>query len=138
MSAHGAEEVQKQVRTYIVVFAALAGLTVITVAISYLHLPTPQAVALALVVATAKASLVALFFMHLIDEQRAIYWLLILTGTFFVALAYLPLTWDLTVIAQPSLWNTLPIEGSAKQAAETRLGAHGAHGGGHEAGAEHH
>ncbi len=90
MGGHTAEDIKKSVRTYMVVFAALAALTVVTVAVSYLEADTPMAVALALVIATAKASLVAMFFMHLIDERKAIYWILILTAVFFVVLMVVP------------------------------------------------
>ena len=44
MSAH-AEDIQAHVRTYVVVFAVLAALTVVTVAVSYLDLSTPMAIA---------------------------------------------------------------------------------------------
>lgn len=90
MGGHTAEEIKKSVRTYLVVFAALAALTLLTVAASYLHLPTPMTIAVALLIASVKGSLVALFFMHLIDERRAIYWILGLTVVFFAVLMLLP------------------------------------------------
>lgn len=90
MSGHSQEEIKKHVRTYIAVFAALAFLTVVTVAVSYLHLPIGPAVAVALVIATIKAALVICFFMHLISERHIIYWILALTVVFFVALMLLP------------------------------------------------
>jgi cytochrome c oxidase subunit 4 len=90
MSGHTQEEISKHVRTYIAVFAALAFLTVVTVAVSYLHLPIGPAVAVALVIATIKAALVVCFFMHLISERHIIYWILALTVIFFVALMLLP------------------------------------------------
>ena len=77
------QDLKKHVRGYYVVFGALLALTVITVAISYLHLPTAGAIALALVVATVKASLVCLYFMHLISEKQVIYWILWLTALMF-------------------------------------------------------
>lgn len=90
--SHGAEDIKKTVRSYIMVFVALMVLTVITVAISYLHLPsTFQRVGLALLVAGVKGSLVALIFMHLKAERTFIYFTLALTA-FFVVLAFgLPL-----------------------------------------------
>ena len=91
MGGHTAEDIKKSVRTYMVVFAALAALTVLTVAVSYLDVTTGTAVAIALVIASAKGSLVAMFFMHLIDERRAIYWILILTAIFFIVLMVLPI-----------------------------------------------
>jgi len=86
-----AEHVRKQVRIYVAVFAALMGLTIITVAVSYLHLNLALALFVALVVATVKGGLVASYFMHLISERKAIYGVLILTVVFFVALIFLPL-----------------------------------------------
>jgi cytochrome c oxidase subunit 4 len=94
MGGHTVEEVRKSVRTYMVVFAALAALTVLTVAVSYVELGTAAAILVALFIASVKGSLVAMFFMHLIDERKAIYWILILTLIFFVALMLLPVGTD--------------------------------------------
>ena len=47
-----AHDIQKEVRKYLLVFGALMVLTVVTVAISYLNVSTPVAVALALFVDT--------------------------------------------------------------------------------------
>ncbi len=84
--------VRQHVKVYVMVFAALAVLTVVTVAISYLQLPTSYAIGIALVVATVKASLVALYFMHLISEEKVILWLLVLCAAFFAALMFLPVS----------------------------------------------
>ena len=91
MSESEAALVKQHVRVYLMVFAALAVLTVVTVAISYLDLSTGYAIGIALVVATVKASLVALYFMHLISEEKVILWLLLLCAAFLVALMALPL-----------------------------------------------
>lgn len=90
MEAHSTEDIQKHVRVYIMVFVALAALTVITVGISYLHLPTHLAILLALVVATVKGSLVAAYFMHLISEKKVIYWVLGICVAFWIFLMALP------------------------------------------------
>ena len=66
-------DIDKQVKIYITVFVALMALTIVTVAVSYLHLSTPMAIAVALFVATIKGSLVACYFMHLISEKKLIY-----------------------------------------------------------------
>jgi cytochrome c oxidase subunit 4 len=84
-------EIQKHVRVYLTVFAALAALTVITVAVFYLHLPIGQAVVVALLVATVKGSLVACYFMHLISERGLVCWVLGLCAFFFLALLLLPM-----------------------------------------------
>ncbi|MEO6027080.1 MAG: cytochrome C oxidase subunit IV family protein [Candidatus Binatia bacterium] len=89
-AAHDPAEIDKHVRTYIMVFATLLVLTAVTVAVSYLHLEVHQAIAVALVIASIKASLVALFFMHLISERQVILWILALTGAFAVVLLLLP------------------------------------------------
>ena len=85
------ESIKKHVRTYVVVFVSLMALTVITVAIAYLHLQETAAIIVALFIATIKGSLVASYFMHLISEKKLIYWALILTAVFFAALISLPL-----------------------------------------------
>jgi cytochrome c oxidase subunit IV len=87
---HDAADIDRHVRVYITVFVALMALTVVTVAISYLHLPTAAAVALALFVATIKGSLVACYFMHLISEKKLIYVVLVITVVKFAALMALP------------------------------------------------
>lgn len=83
-------DIDRHVRGYIAVFIALAALTIITVAISRLHLPVPIAVTVAMLVATIKGSLVAAFFMHLISEKKLIYAVLVVTVAFFVVLLFVP------------------------------------------------
>jgi cytochrome c oxidase subunit 4 len=70
-------------RKYMVVFFALVVGTILTVAVSYLHLPAIPALILALAIATTKGTLVALFFMHLIDERQVIYWVMAAAAFFF-------------------------------------------------------
>ena len=89
-AADHAADIDKHVKQYMAVFVALMALTIITVAISRLHLPVPVAVTIALIVATIKGSLVAAFFMHLISEKKVIYAVLAITVAFFVALLFLP------------------------------------------------
>ena len=85
-----AADIDRHVKIYISVFVALMALTIITVAISRLHLPVHQAVTIAMIVAFIKGSLVASFFMHLISEKKLIFAVLALTVAFFVALLFLP------------------------------------------------
>ena len=73
MTSDHAADIDKHVRIYITVFVALMVLTIITVAISRLHLSVPIAVTVALLVATIPGSLVACYFMHLISEKKLIY-----------------------------------------------------------------
>jgi cytochrome c oxidase subunit 4 len=91
MTSEHAVDIDKHVRVYITVFVALMVLTIVTVAISRLHLSVPIAVTVALVVAIIKGSLVACYFMHLISEKKLIYAVLALTAFFFAALLALPI-----------------------------------------------
>jgi cytochrome c oxidase subunit IV len=102
-AAHDPAEIDKHVRTYIIVFATLLVLTFVTVAVSYLHLSVGPAVAVALVVASFKASLVALFFMHLISERQVIIMILALTVSFAVVLLLLPVITNLDHITTSNM-----------------------------------
>ncbi len=93
-----AHDIKKHVRTYIIVFVALAALTVVTVGISYLHLAKVPAILLALFIATLKGTLVAAYFMHLISEKRLIFVVLIITFVFFLALILLPAFTDFEML----------------------------------------
>jgi cytochrome c oxidase subunit 4 len=74
------------VQGYVAVFAALLALTLVTVGMSYLQLPSGASIALGLAIASAKAALVVLFFMHLRSETPMVYWPLALTMFLFIAL----------------------------------------------------
>jgi cytochrome c oxidase subunit 4 len=68
------------VRGYVAIFGGLMVLTLVTVAIASLSLPTGPAVALGLLVASVKAALVVMFFMHLKGERPLVLWPLALTA----------------------------------------------------------
>ena len=92
MSDSHSIDIDKHVRTYILVFVSLMVLTLVTVAVWRIHLPIHQAIAVALLIATIKGSLVACYFMHLISEKKLILWVLLLTVVFFFALLLLPIS----------------------------------------------
>ncbi|HYB99022.1 MAG TPA: cytochrome C oxidase subunit IV family protein [Candidatus Limnocylindrales bacterium] len=125
-------DLSAHVRKYVAVFGSLAVLTVVTVAISYLHLSPAAAVTLALAVALTKGALVAAVFMHLIDEVRIIYQVLLLTVVFFVALMALPTSWHEDLMTVKPVWTQeVPVRKTA--------GGHGGHGEGaaaHDAGTQ--
>ena len=100
MDAHASDDIRRHVKTYFMVFGALMVMTVITVAVSYLHLPVHQAILVALAIALFKGSLVALFFMHLNHERKLIYWVLALTVVFFAVLMLLPIATNLDRVVQ--------------------------------------
>ncbi|MDB6055915.1 MAG: caa(3)-type oxidase, subunit [Verrucomicrobiales bacterium] len=88
--SHDGHDVSKDLKKYIAVFVALLVGTVITVGVSFLHIPNiALAITIALFIASVKAFLVAGWFMHLISEKKMVYSILIATVFFFVALMYL-------------------------------------------------
>ena len=88
---HSPEQIRREMRVYLAVFAGLATLTAATVAARFiLDLPIHQAIALALFIAACKGFLVAGFFMHLLSEKKVIYGILALTVLFFIVLLALP------------------------------------------------
>jgi cytochrome c oxidase subunit 4 len=90
-AAHSPEEIQKEIRVYLTVFAGLAVLTGATVGACYgLKLPIHYAIMVALAIATLKGFLVAGFFMHLISEKKVVYGILSLTLIFFAVLLWGP------------------------------------------------
>lgn len=84
-------DISKHIRGYLIIGGTLLIGTVLTVLASYVDLGHHWNIVLALVIATVKASLVALFFMHLISERKMIYIVLAFTAFFFVGLMFLTL-----------------------------------------------
>lgn len=108
---HGHADIQKHVRAYIGVFVALAVLTVLTVAASYIKVSMGLHITIALIIATVKASMVAAIFMHLKWERGiSIWWTLALCALFFAVLMMLPsfTVYELPPQAQHGMWDTLP------------------------------
>lgn len=92
MSSDSHEDMKKHVRGYMYVFAALIVGTILTVAVAGIDFGHPVInISVGLLIATTKAALVALFFMHLISEKAAIYSLLAFTVFFFTGLMVLTL-----------------------------------------------
>jgi cytochrome c oxidase subunit 4 len=71
-------------RTYYLVFAALIALTILTVFVSFLELGTWHTT-VGVLIGVVKASLVVLFFMHLLHSSKAS-WLAVLAGLFWMAI----------------------------------------------------
>ena len=88
---HTPEEIRKEMRVYLTVFAGLGALTALTVWACYgLKMPPHKAILIALAIAITKGFLVAGFFMHLLSERKIIYGVLILTAFFFAVLLWGP------------------------------------------------
>jgi caa(3)-type oxidase subunit IV len=100
-----AAEVEKKVRTYITIGVVLLICTGITVAASYLNLAVPAAIAVALIIAATKGSMVASVFMHLSHERQWIYGALLLTVVFFIVLLFIPLFTSLDGLSVGSAWS---------------------------------
>ena len=116
MSQH--DDIHHHVKIYMRVFGALMFLTIVTVAVSYMHLSAvAAAIAVALAIAIVKGSLVAGYFMHLVAERKIIYAALILTAallTFVDSVKELPATlilrpFDFETLAT-SLYNAASLE----------------------------
>jgi cytochrome c oxidase subunit IV len=83
-------DVSKHVRGYLIVGGLLLFFTALTVFLSYVNFGTEKAnVAVAVVVATLNAGLVAYIFMHLSAEKKLVYRILIFTGIFVLGLFWL-------------------------------------------------
>jgi len=89
-ASHSHDDIKSHMGKYYAVFVALLCLTAITVGVSYLRLNRPLAITIALIIASVKAGLVASVFMHLIDEKKVIYAVLLLTALFFALVLLLP------------------------------------------------
>ena len=89
---HSIEDVQRHVRTYLIIGVALMIGTVLTVWASLIDFGSREInIVVALVIASVKGFLVVGFFMHLLSERKMIYSVLATTVFFFTALLYLTL-----------------------------------------------
>lgn len=88
--AHADSHSAHSIKPYLVVFGALMVLTVVTVAVSHIDMKHPWNLIVGITIAVIKASLVALYFMHLKGERMLIWGLLALTGFFALVLWLLP------------------------------------------------
>ena len=97
---------------YVIVWVALMVLTVVTVVTGHLHM-AHGALALALVIASVKGAMVALYFMHLIDHQGANR-VVFVTSIVFVVLLLLFTLFDIGTRFRPALGNattySFPVE----------------------------
>ena len=101
-----AEETKKHIDIYMKVTGALAVLTAVTVIASYLDVAVPLAIVIAIIIATAKGSLVVSYFMHLVEEKsRTLAFALALTVVFWIVLMLVPI---LTISDSYGVHKTLP------------------------------
>jgi caa(3)-type oxidase subunit IV len=85
--AEGVEQIEKYKRTFWKIGMWLCVFTVITVALAYVEFKSHSMnILIGMIIATFKASLVALIFMHLKDEKKLIYKVLFFTVILVIAL----------------------------------------------------
>src|SRR5262245_42997400 len=93
------------VKRYLFVFYALLFGTLITVGASYIPFGHHALnVGVALVIACAKAFLVAGYFMHLVSERKMIYGIMAFTAFFFIGLMFLIL-WSFKDFPKHTIFN---------------------------------
>jgi cytochrome c oxidase subunit 4 len=109
---------------YLLIWLALMVLTVVTVMTGRMHLPD-WGLALALVIASIKGTLVALYFMHLAEHQGASR-VVFVTSMLFVGLLLLFTLFDLGTRFRPAR----PSFNSANWPVETEQAGGGRYGGG--------
>ncbi|MCA9256529.1 MAG: cytochrome C oxidase subunit IV family protein [Phycisphaerales bacterium] len=85
-----AHDIQSHLKKYYMVFGALLVLTGVTVAVAEMHVSIGMAIVIALFVASIKGTLVACYFMHLMEERSMIIWILALCAFFFLMLLLFP------------------------------------------------
>lgn len=85
--ASSVEEINKSVRAFMKVFAALIFLTFVTVGLSMVEMPTHSMnILVGMILAAIKASLVGLIFMHLNHERSTVYKVLAFTAVFVIVM----------------------------------------------------
>ena len=107
------ENMQDHVKVYRNVFIALLIFTGLTVGVSYIHFNLLWVgIFVGLLIAFIKGYLVAANFMHLNNERKLIYWILILTVSFLVLLFFMPMLWENNLVTsdESPLWNDDSIE----------------------------
>lgn len=101
-------DISKHIKVYIMVFVALAIGTILTVAAANVDFGGHLNVVVALLIATVKATLVAMIFMHLKwDKSISIWYTLVLCAIFFAVLLALPVltTHDRPALTQNRSWD---------------------------------
>tara|TARA_B100000029_G_C17110120_1_gene791173 strand:- start:105 stop:506 length:402 start_codon:yes stop_codon:yes gene_type:complete len=91
MSGHN---IESHIKVYWNVFFALLVFTILTVAVSYIEFGSIfWTLFVGLAIACFKGYLVSAYFMHLNDETKTIYSLLVLSVVFLAVLMIIPMAW---------------------------------------------
>lgn len=120
-------DISKHIKVYLMVFAALALGTIITVVAANVDFGGHLNVIVALLIASIKATLVALIFMHLKwDKSISIWYPLGLCAIFFAALLALPVltTHDTPAMTENRSWDVLVKDVEPEHKGETHVPGH--------------
>jgi caa(3)-type oxidase subunit IV len=109
----GGHNLEHSKSVYFKILLALFLLTLVTVGVSYIDFGSVAlGIVVGLLIASFKGLLVAGNFMHLFDEVKSIYWLLILSAIFCIPLYFVPLLWEKDLVTEEKLG---PWVGQAKE-----------------------
>ena len=89
MSGHSAAELDQEERRYLQIFFYLAVLTAAEIAVTYAPMARVAIVLLLVVLAATKASMVALYYMHLVNEKRTLTWIALTPAILCVFLLFM-------------------------------------------------
>ncbi len=93
------EQHSSSIKSYLLVFGALALLTGLTVLLSTMGLSHSTGIILAILIALTKCSLIVAFFMHLRFERKSIYFILF-SALFFIAVLVFALIPDIGIASK--------------------------------------
>ena len=88
MTAHSPEQLAHEQRRYLQVFAWLAVLTAVELAVIYMPIPHLAIGSMLVLLAGTKASLVALYYMHLAVERRTLTYIALTPAILCVLLVF--------------------------------------------------
>ena len=98
------KDLSQQVIKYWKIFVILLVCTVFTVLAAKTNFDIEGSIAggifVGLAIASLKGYLVAFNFMHLNDEKKIIYWILLLTVIFLIVLLFIPVLWETTLVGK--------------------------------------
>ena len=89
MATHSPEALKQEERRYLQVFAWLAALTALEIGVIYLPIPHLAIGVMLVILAATKATLVALFYMHLAVERRTLTWIALTPAILCVFLIFM-------------------------------------------------
>jgi caa(3)-type oxidase subunit IV len=112
MAVHSPEELARDQRRYLQVFAWLAVLTTLEIAIIYMPIPRLAIGSMLVVLAATKAALVALFYMHLALEKRTLAYIALTPALLCVLLVFALLP-DLGAITRALTQTQSPVTAEA-------------------------